>query len=224
MPRIPLHCPGTITSSVTRTSRRWTMRNLLALTAALCLVLSGIAHAGPPVTANSTNVISGQGAPCQYRFRVDGGLDQLIVTTQLFDAVFVPVPAWPVTCQLVPNPGTLAFCTCCPNPQTGFTNAAGVIVFTFRKIGGRGTLDVFTNAAPAAWTSSITFTSPDLNGSCEPSPQSSTTVVDLGLWAQCLAPGPYCTWSDYNCSGTVDVVDLGLFAGGFQKGCAPPCP
>ncbi len=179
--------------------------------------------AGPPVTANSTCIVSGQSLACQYRFRTDGGLDQLIVTIQLFDSAVVPVPSWPVSCELVPNAGTLAFCSCCPSIQSTTTNPAGVAVFTFRKIGGRGTLDVVVDAAPAGWTNSIQFTSPDLTAQCTPAPGSATTVVSLGMWAFGLPPN-YAIWSDYSCDGIVGISDLGIFAGGLGKGCEPPCP
>jgi hypothetical protein len=164
--------------------------------------------------------------PCQYRFRADGFLDVMTVTVTLLTAGGLPVMGWPTTCTLVPNAGTLAFCTCCMNPQAGVTGPGGIIVFTWGKIGGRGTLDVVVSAAPApvAFALPITFTSPDLNASCNLAPVSATNVLDLGIWANCLPPNPYCVQSDYNCSGTMSIVDLGIWAGGLGDGCGPPCP
>lgn len=43
-------------------------------------------------------------------------------------------------------------------------------------------------------------------------------VVDLGLWASGLPPG-YLQASDYDCNQAVNVVDLGLWAGGLGLGC-----
>ena len=57
------------------------------------------------------------------------------------------------------------------------------------------------------------FTSPDLDASCETS-LTSTTVVDLGIWAAGLvAPA---SRSDYDCSGGLNTVtDLGVWAMGL---------
>lgn len=197
------------------------MRKPLVLSLALVLTLQAVALSQPsPLT--STAVLGGMGSPCQYRFRADGGLDDMTVTVTLLTAAGIPVPAWPTTCTLVVNAGTLRFCSCCPNPQAGLTDAAGEIVFTWSKIGGRGTLDAFVAAAPIAFVLPLTFTSPDLSGSCEAAPLSSTTVLDLGIWAGGLAGAAL--GSDYNCSGTITIVDLGVFAGGLGWGCGPPCP
>ena len=198
------------------------MRMPLILSLALVLALQAVSFAQPsPLT--STVVLGGMAVPCQYRFRADATLDMMTVTVTLLTAAGLPVPAWPTTCTLAPNAGTLAFCSCCPNPQVGVTDGAGGIVFTWNKVGGRGTLDVFVAAAPIAFVLPITFTSPDLTGSCEFAPASSTGILDLALFASCLPPAPYCIGSDYNCSGTINVVDLGIWAGGLGDGCGLPC-
>ena len=64
----------------------------------------------------------------------------------------------------------------------------------------------------AVGTEHVRFTSPDMNGSCDPFPASSTTIIDLGIWATGLfTPWEY---SDYDCSGGLNtVVDLGVWAG-----------
>jgi hypothetical protein len=64
------------------------------------------------------------------------------------------------------------------------------------------------------------FTSSDLDASCETA-TSATNVIDLGIWAGCLPPSPYCEASDYNCDGTVNVSDLGGWAGGLGSPCGP---
>lgn len=201
------------------------MRQFLVLSLAILLTSYATAFAQPS-PATSTCVLGGQPAPCQYRFRTDGALDVMTVTVTLLTAGGLPVIGWPVTCALVPNAGTAAFCTCCMNPQAGVTGPGGIIVFMWRKIGGRGTLDVVVSAAPApvAFALPITFTSPDLNGSCQLAPVTATNVQDLGIWAACIPPGPYCLASDYNCNGTINILDLGFWAGGLGLGCGPPCP
>lgn len=67
------------------------------------------------------------------------------------------------------------------------------------------------------FTAEVPFTSSDLNASCEP--DAATDVIDLGIWAACLPPGPYCVRTDLSCDGTVNVLDLGIFAGGLHRGC-----
>jgi hypothetical protein len=118
------------------------------------------------------------------------------------------------------------------------TDENGIANFVFRKIGGHGELNVLieTTCTGVMEIGSVTipFTSPDLNGSnsgpnpsvippCVAAPNSSTDVVDLGIWAAGLPPS-YEESSDYDCSGSVGVVDLGLFAGGLNVGCTPQCP
>lgn len=200
------------------------MRSLLPIVLAAVLAFQAVGFAQPS-PATSTCVLSGQTLSCQYRFRADGLLDVLTATVTLLDAVGAPVLGWPTTCTLVgvpPNP----FCSCCPNPQTGVTGPGGVIVYTWRKLGGRGFLEVVVSAAPApvVFTLPVPFTSPDLNGSCEPAPASSVTVIDLALMASCLPPAPYCTRNDFNCNGVVNIIDVAIWSGGLGKGCASPCP
>jgi hypothetical protein len=72
-------------------------------------------------------------------------------------------------------------------------------------------------------TEKIEFTSSDLDGSCDPVPDT-VTIVDLGLWAGCLPPASYCRESDYDCDGTVGVIDLGIWASGLGTGCDGSCP
>ena len=107
---------------------------------------------------------------------------------------------------------------------TGFTNAGGVVNFTWNCIGGSGNLDVNVTAHCTGnigiCTENIEFTSTDLDGTCEPT--NSTGVVDLGAWAAGLPPG-YSVYSDYDCNGNVGVVDLGFWASGLNKGCND-CP
>ena len=199
------------------------MRKPLLL--ALCFVLIHQAAAfAVPSPLTSTCVLGGQPLACQYRFRADGLLDVMTVTLTLLDAAGAPEVGWPTSCVLVPNAGTLSFCSCCPNPQFGFSGPGGVSVFTWSQIGGRGTLDVSVGAVPLAFLLPITFTSPDLSGSCELLPMTATNIIDLGIWAGAFPPNPFKMASDYNCDGLITVLDLGVFAGGLTKGCGLPCP
>lgn len=206
------------------------MRKALIFATLLSLICSSVSLAGIPDPSRSGIGLNNPGAACQYRFRVDGGLDRLTAKITLRDAFDVPVGSCLVKGTLQSSGATtLAFCSCSPcNPQTGSTNASGVVNLVFRKIGGRGNLTLTVTAQCTGnigiGSSTFNFTSPDLNGSCQVSPTSSTDVVDLGVFAGGLPPA-YNVRSDYNCSGSpVDVVDLGVFAGGLGKGCVAACP
>jgi hypothetical protein len=48
-------------------------------------------------------------------------------------------------------------------------------------------------------------------------------AVDLGLWANGLPPG-YSQASDYDCNGAVNVVDLGVWVGGIDRVCGTGGP
>jgi hypothetical protein len=154
---------------------------------------------------------------------VDGGLDRMTVCVTLRDAFDTPIPNCTTSVTLTPNAGTIAFDTCCPNPRGGFTDPNGTIQFVFFQIGGRGSLDVAATMHCAGSIEvareTIDFTSPDLDASDE------HVAIDLGIWAGCLPPVHYCPWSDYNCDGSVDVLDLGLWAGGIGLECGQTvCP
>ena len=206
------------------------MRKALVFATLLVVICSSASLAGIPDPSRSGIGLSAQGASCQYRFRVDGGLDRLTAKITLRDSFDVPVSGCATKATLQSSGGTtLAFCVCTGcNPQTASTALNGVVNLVFRKIGGRGNLTLTVTATCfgniGIGTRTFNFTSPDLNGSCQNSPTSSTDVVDLGIWAGGLPPA-YNVRSDYNCSGSpVDVVDLGVFAGGLGLGCVAGCP
>jgi hypothetical protein len=204
-------------------------------TRALSLLLlssSGSALAGvpgpcgidPPISFSGVEVL-GQGAPCQFRFHPSGGYDQLLVLVTLRWCAD-PLAHCLATVAIEPSSGTGAFCSCCPTTQQHVTDEAGVLSALFTgRIGGRGRLDVSVTAHCVGdvlvSTQTFDFTSPDLDGSCQASPQSATNIIDLGIWAGCLPPEPYCRTSDFDCSGAVGVIDLGLWAGGLGQGCSP---
>lgn len=158
--------------------------------------------------------------PLQYRFRADGGLDELVALLTLRDCMWQPVEGRVVTAGVTPAPGTPAFCRCEPT-QTAVTRADGTAEFRFRRIGGRGqgqvrmTLWWDQDSYQWFWPLPFDFTSPDLSGSCESG--SSTTVVDLGLFAAGMSG--YRRESDFDCNGTVNIIDLGIWSSGLGKGC-----
>lgn len=156
---------------------------------------------------------------CQHRFRADGALDELRAILTLRDCFDTPLPGGTMKATLAAAPGSSVLCGCEPLEQIRNTDLDGVAHFSFRGLGGRGTVRVsLTLVFPATYPFpdlSLDFTSPDQNGSCEPG--GSTTVIDLGIWAAGLSV--YRRESDFDCNGTVNVVDLGLWAGGLGRGC-----
>jgi hypothetical protein len=176
-----------------------------------------------PCGPRSTFIVHGMhpSSPCQFRFRADGGLDQLTLTVTLRDGFDLPSPGCSTTVTLKEGPNTTAFCACCDLQQSDISGPDGEMQFVFAALGGRGelrlTLTTHCSGNINWFEADIPFTSPDLNGSCEP--DNSTNVLDLGIWAGCLPPGPYCLPSDMNCSAQIDIPDLGIFAGGLTVGC-----
>ena len=189
---------------------------------AAVLLNSMVVSAGCPNPETSSVVVTGQGSDCQFRFRQDGGLDEMTVSVVVRDAFTNLLNHTPTTITLVPNTGTLALCSCDLLSRTGFTDMNGEFAATFSHIGGRGSLDVSVSVSSCGnyelGRIPIQFTSPDLNASCEPAPASAVNVVDLGIWASGLPPN-YLQSSDFDCSAAVNVIDLGIWAGGLGQGC-----
>ena len=175
------------------------------------------------VTLRSSRSFEAGPVACHYRFRADGGLDVLRLHVTVRDCFDTPVSNCPVTAAVAPAPtGTLALCACEPLAKSGTTSPSGVVYFEWRKIGGRGRAEVRLTAFGGELFGTIPsatfeFTSPDLNGSCQAG--SSTTIADLGVFAGGLPPSPYRVESDFDCNGIVNVIDLGLWAGGLGIGC-----
>ncbi|MGH2571534.1 MAG: hypothetical protein ACRDGR_09925, partial [bacterium] len=130
--------------------------------------------------------LSGNGAPCQHRFRADGSLDVLLVAITARDCFDIPTPQCSTSATITQTSGTLALCTCAPNPQWLVTDALGTGTFEFGHIGGRGTAEVCVTAHClgniAIFCEEFDFTSSDLDASCTPT-GSATNVIDLGIWA-----------------------------------------
>jgi hypothetical protein len=204
------------------------MRRATALLVIVGLAITTPSLAMPPGVPDpvlSDVALSPSAAPCQYRFRADAMLDDLVITSTVLDSFGVPVVGCLVTVTLVPLLGS-PLCVCAPcNPQAAVTDGFGVAASTFSKVGGHGILTASVEACGVVIGAPvIPFTSPDLDASCELLPMGATTLVDLALFASGLPPG-YEVWIDYNCSGMpINVVDLGIFAGGVGKGCDGLCP
>jgi hypothetical protein len=116
-----------------------------------------------------------------------------------------------------------ALCSCESLSRTEVSDANGVLDFTWCRLGGRGRAEVAVSllcfAAIEICRLPFSFTSPDLSGTCGPGPDSDTNVIDLGIWAGCLGAAPPCRASDYDCSCTVGVLDLAIFASGLGTNC-----
>jgi hypothetical protein len=102
------------------------------------------------------------------------------------------------------------------------------VSFQFSRVGGRGTAEIAITTlcigSLAVGSQEFQFTSPDLDGSCDPHPTSSTSVIDFGIWAACFSPSPICRPSDYNCDCATTIIDIAYYAGGLLKGCSGDCP
>jgi hypothetical protein len=213
-------------------------KSLVLATLSVMFIVSG-AFAGVPDPARSGCELKGQGASCQFRFRADGGLDCLTVCITLRDAFDTPVPNCSTNAGIglvgpkpangcwAAEPGA-AICACDSFGlnQGAFSDSTGVVQFVWKCIGGRGIAELCVTAHCVGVIEmcchTFHFTSPDLDASCDAA-GSATNVIDLGIWAACLPPSPPCESADYNCDCVVNVLDLGVFAGGLGVSCAD-CP
>jgi hypothetical protein len=198
---------------------------LLALLAPACLLIPCRGEAGVCDPTRSVGRVSAAPVGCQFRFHQAGALDAMTLAVTLRDAFDTPVPCstWVDIVDASP-----AFCVVDPTQLstntltgTGWTTPQGEALYVFDRLGGRGTLTLQLSAAGCCHQpgfgavfvleETVQFTSPDLNGSCDPV----VDVLDLGLWASCLSPSPYCRTSDFNCDSEVGVLDLALWASGL---------
>jgi hypothetical protein len=177
-------------------------------------------------------VDSGASTACHYKFRTDGSGDVLTVDVTLRDPFDTPVTDCLTEVELVPDAGTLAFATCCPNPATGTSDASGAVQFRFDSLVGRGTIRVVTTmlccGSIVVDERSIAFTSTDLNAGAS-SPVGVTNVFDLGILGGSLGTATPLTvpnvYVNYTCDGAVNVFDLAFFAGGLAIDCSDAaCP
>ena len=199
------------------------MRKSLVLATLVVLALSATsALAGVPDPTRSGCAVTGNPLPCQFRFRADGNLDKLTLKCTVRDAFDAPVANCSTYCNL--GGATLIAAQCGGNRKGGLTSAAGVVNFIYRCIGGRGQVNLLVTAVCSGnvgiCSRTISFTNPDLDASNQNS-GSSVNVTDLGIWAGGLSS--YAQASDFDCSGAVNVTDLGIWAGGLNKNCSM-CP
>jgi hypothetical protein len=169
--------------------------------------------------------ITGNGAACQFRFRSDGGLDRLTAFITLRDAFDSPVPSCtssatisfdgpkgPDGCWSGESGG--AIMDCLGLKRGGFSGSDGALAFVWDRIGGRGIASLAVSVHCAgSWEvchPQFYYTSTDLDA------DGGTGIIDLGIWAACLASGSQCMSSDYDCDCSVGVLDLGVFAGGLS--------
>jgi hypothetical protein len=182
----------------------------------LLLSLAGVALGGVPSASTSTVERAGQGSPtCNPNTAVvcpKGDWGSVLVTVTVRNVYGDPLPTKTVNCQAVPVTGTFCFCTG-QTPQSGVTDASGVVQFTFIKFGGCGNLKFTADCEGVSFapSSNIYIVSPDVNGSC------SVTAVDFGLFAGAFNTTNPCY--NYNCDSSVNGVDFGLFAGHFTHVC-----
>lgn len=201
---------------------------LLLVLASSDPVAAGLPHTAPDDVGRMYYCsigVSGQSlGPCHFVFRADGGYDVMGVALTLTNDFHTPVPycSTSVTLALVDEPGS-NLCECGePLHKWVVTDANGHADLEWSRLGGHGTLVMNITAYPygprAFASEEIQFTSTDLDGSCEPAPAVSTTVIDLGIWAYGLQVPAF--RSDYDCSGGLnDVIDLGVWASGLGIGC-----
>jgi hypothetical protein len=205
------------------------MRKSLVIASLLVLACSAAALAGVPDPSRSTSSMSTPGiGPCHYVLNAPGNQDAMTVRVTLRDAFDTPVAscATDATLEFVDDGGDPndSVCACGDGlVVSGSTDANGIVNLTWTSLGGYGVINIHITArcqGNIAINSfnGLKFTSPDLDGSCEASPSSSTGVIDLGIFASGLPPN-YFEPADYDCTGNVGVIDLGVFASGLGNGC-----
>lgn len=187
------------------------MRGVVLCIAPVAALIAGVAGACPADPAMSTAaLVSAPARPCHWLFQLDGAKDVLTLSVTMKNAGGIPLPFCTFRANVIPIDGTAFACDPVVNGATG---AAGVGVVSFAKLGGCGRfgIQIETDGVIVESIGPFSMTSSDLNGS------GATNVVDLGLFAGCLAVP--CLCADYNCDGFVNIIDLGIWAGGLGIGC-----
>jgi hypothetical protein len=182
---------------------------LLALT-----LLSGAGFAGIPCPDTSTIIASGDGYCAPGAAVCPGGdLDRVIVTVTVRDCYAMPMEGMMVTLECEVSGGDLCFCQGEENKTVGPTDEFGVTYGEFAGLGGCGLLRfrAWVADVPLGWSDTIAIVSPDTYVDCE------VNLFDFARFAQVF--GGYDQCNDYNCDGTVDLVDFGTFALHFLDTC-----
>ncbi len=202
---------------------------VLIACAGLVLLISGIALAGDPCAGTTTVSAAGNGS-CTPGAAMcpNGDYDQVNVTVTVKDCYGTPLAGQMVTVNA--NPAGVPFCYCtdgepAPNDYSdskmvGPTNAAGVVVATFKKIGGCGDMDFYATigTVTAGPSPSIYIANVDNTGDC------ACNLIDFGNFATAYNVTPADPCSDYNCDGAVNLVDFGNFATHYNHDCNVPNP
>lgn len=219
-----VHVPFHFAVGRSRIGHRLAATALGLLVTAVLAATSAEAQCVPADSSNTTITIVPMPRPCQYVFNPDGSADRIEASIVLRDGAGNPIDGALVAMELIDETGTINECLNSPS-AIGMTNAAGEVQISLGEICGCGSFRVqFASVCPGDVTTlraagirgPFDGTSPDLNGSCSSEPVP-VNVIDLGLFGGCLSSYSQCC--DYNCSGDINVVDLGVWAGGLGTGC-----
>ena len=202
------------------------IRSLASLSLlALVSLAPAVVSAAIPDPTRTVIRLSDPQTVCHYRFS-PATAEVLTVWVTARDAFDTPVPDCPATVGLTsPDP---SFADCC-GVQVATTNSVGAAQFTFRGIGGRGTLhvNVTLNCVGASWFDPIPveFTSTNLNGSAD----GVTNIFDAAIFAGALGTQfplvPADVYMNFDCDEDVDIIDASYLAGGLGLDCgAVTCP
>jgi hypothetical protein len=201
---------------------------VLIACAGLVLLISGVALAGVPCAGTTTVSAVGLGSCAPGAAMCpNGDYDQVAVTVTVKDCYGTPLAGQMVTVNA--NPAGLPFCYCldgepAPNDYSDSkvatvpTNASGVVVVNFDKVGGCGNMDFYATIGTvvAGPSVSIYIANPDNTGDCI------VNLIDFGNFALAYNGTDPCM--DYNCDGFVNLIDFGQFALHYNHTCTSPNP
>ena len=222
------------------------MKNRLMFLAALLGILVagfGAALAQVPIAANSNANMPGATAPVSVMVLPNGTGPQLtncyyfgglpangVITVQLLDAAFDPVPNWPNRSIRINHTPNIAPNWCpdswypppmhAPNCADQVTDAGGFTRFSLAYHGGwwqdRGS-QVWVLEATGVWMPipndlKMFFNSPDLNGDL------AVNLLDVTIFSADLF-GPYAYRSDFNWDGDINLLDVIIFSASLGITC-----
>ncbi len=198
---------------------------VLIACAGLVLLISGIALAGDPCAGTTTVSAAGNGS-CTPGAAMcpNGDYDQVNVTVTVKDCYGTPLEGQMVTVLAIPAGDPFCYCPDgepVPNDYSdtkmvGPTDAAGVVVATFDKVGGCGDMEFYATIGivTAGPSLSIYIANVDNNGNC------ACNLVDFGNFATYYNIWPTNACMDYNCDDAVNLVDFGNFATHYNHTCS----
>jgi hypothetical protein len=202
---------------------------VLIACAGLVLLISSVALAGVPCAGTTTVTATGNGSCAPGAAMCpNGDYDVVDVTVTVKDCYGTPLAGEMVTVNA--NPAGTPFCYCAdgePSPNdlsdskmVGPTNASGVVVAQFDKVGGCGNMEFYATIGTviAGPSVPIYIANPDNTGDCV------ANLVDFGNFALVFNQLPADPCMDYNCDGLVDLIDFGQFALHFNHACTVPNP